>query len=166
MTELQGAVALAQLQKLEEIVARRRKWCQALSQALQDVSGIALPQPTQGCAPSWWFYLLRVEPEILGVDADTFAGALRAEGLPVSAHYIGKCVYAFPVFNAHTAFAHGGHAYETRSYGPGLCPVAEEILKTAVLLSINEAYTETDLTETIYAIRRTARWFARQSGRR
>ena len=166
MTELQGAVALAQLRKLDEIVSRRRRWCEALSEALSEVGGIAPPLPTEGCESSWWFYMLRVDSEILGADADEFAGALKAEGLPVSAHYIGRCVYTYPVFSEHTAFERSGHPYEARSYGPGLCPVAEEILKTAVVLSINEAYTEADLKETICAIRRNAHWYTCRSGRR
>src|SRR5205814_2183531 len=125
--------------------------------------GIAPPLPTAGCEPSWWFYLLRVQPDTLGADADTFASALRAEGLPVSAHYIGKCVYLYPVFTEHSALERGEHAYQSQPYHPGLCPVAEEVLQTAVLMSLLEAYTETDLTETIHAIRRTAGWFAQQA---
>src|SRR5438128_655305 len=39
MTELQGAVALAQLGKLESIISRRRSWCMRLSQRLSDLEG-------------------------------------------------------------------------------------------------------------------------------
>ncbi len=159
MTELQGAVALAQLEKLESIVARRRQWCEALSKRLHGLPGITLPQPTTGCEPSWWFYMMRVVPESLGADADTFAEALRAEGLPVGAHYIAQCVYEYPIFTDHSAFERGTHAYTARPYGKGLCPFAEAILDTCVLLSVNEAYTETDLEETAHAIRRVVLWF-------
>lgn len=159
MTELQGAVALAQLGKLESIVQRRRAWCAALSECLHDIPGLALPEVTPGCEPSWWFYLLRVQPEVLGADADTFAAALRAEGLPVSAHYIGQCVYEYPIFTTHSAFARGEHPYQRRQYGPGLCPEAEAILQTGVLLSINEAYTQDDLDQTVHALRRVAAWY-------
>ncbi len=165
MTELQGAVALAQLEKLTDIVARRRRWCQGLSEQLQGIEGILLPQPTPGCNPSWWFYMMRVVPEALGANADEFAEALRAEGLPASAHYIGQPVYEYPIFAQHTAFERGTHAYQSRAYGRGLCPVAEEILETSVLLAVNEGYTEQDLEETVFAIRRVAQWF-RQSGKR
>jgi len=163
MTELQGAVALAQLRKLDDIVARRGRWCAALSARLQDVPGLLLPERTPGCEPSWWFYMFRVVPEVLGVDADTFAQALRAEGVPVGAHYIGQCVYEYPVFTNHSAFARGEHPYACYTYRHGLCPTAESILATALQLSINEAYTETDLEETVHAIRRVAAWFCAQS---
>lgn len=159
MTELQGAVALAQLRKLDSIVARRRAWCGELTARIADAPGIALPETTPGCEPSWWFYLLRVTEE-LGADADTFAEALRKEGLPASAHYIGQCVYQYPLFTKHSAFARAPHPFSARTYARGLCPVAETILDTAVLLSINEAYTPADLDETAHAIRKCARWFA------
>ncbi len=159
MTELQGAVGVAQLAKLDSIVERRQRWCGELSARLRSVPGICLPEVTPGCDHSRWFYLLRVEPETLGVDADAFAQALRAEGLRASAHYIGQCVYEYPVFTQHSAFARGEHAYQRQDYRQGLCPEAEAILRTCVQLSINEAYTETDLEETVHAIRRVAVWF-------
>lgn len=159
MTELQGAVALAQLGKLDSIIARRRDWCGKLNDALASIPGIHRPEVPKGCDPSWWFYMMRVEPEILGTDADGFAKALNADGIPVGAHYIKQCVYEYPIFANHSAFARGPHAYKGYAYAKGLCPVAEEILDTAVILSINQAYTDTDLAEAIHAIRRNAVWF-------
>ena len=160
MTELQGAVALAQLRKLDSIVTRRRDWCGRLSERLQGVPGVSLPQPTPGCEPSYWFYMMRVDPEMLHTDADTFAHALREEGLPAGAHYIQQCVYEYPIFTEHTAFPRGSAPYMARTYKKGLCPTAEAILDTCVMLAINEAYTETDLEETACAIRRVAEWYA------
>ncbi|MCB0081336.1 MAG: DegT/DnrJ/EryC1/StrS family aminotransferase [Caldilineaceae bacterium] len=159
MTELQGAVAVAQLPKLDSIVARRRAWCGALSEQLADLPGLLLPQETPGCDSSWWFYMMRVVPEELGADATEFAAALSAEGLRVSAHYIGQCIYEYPIFTEHSAFARGEHAYMQRQYGKGLCPEAEAILATCVTLAINQAYTDTDLAETVTAVRRVVAWF-------
>jgi len=158
MTELQGAVAVAQLRKLDDIVQRRRSWCTELSRRLSAVEGITLPQPTDGCDPSWWSYMMRVTPD-LGVDATTFARALQAEGLPVSAHYTGQCVYETPLFVEHTAFRRAAHPFADREYHKGLCPTAEAILETCVMLAVNEAYTSQDLEETVYAITRVADWY-------
>lgn len=163
MTELQGAVALAQLGKLDGIVDRRRKWCAGLSERLTGIEGITLPEPTPGCEPSWWFYMMRVQPSALGADADAFAEAIRAEGVPAGAHYIGRCVYEYPIFVDHSAFQHGSHPFSARTYGKGLCPEAEAILDTTVIIPINEAYTDTDLEETALAVNRVARWFTRSA---
>jgi perosamine synthetase len=159
ITELQSAVAIAQLRKLDSIIARRRSWCGQLSERLADVAGVQLPAATNGCVPSWWFYLMRVIPAELGTSADEFAAALKAEGLPVGAHYIGRPVYAYPVLTDHSAFARGTHPSAAHDYRATRCPTAEAILDTCVMLSVNEAYTDRDLDETAHAITRVAAWF-------
>jgi len=78
--------------------------------------------------------------------------------VPASAHYIGQCVYEYPLFVEHSAFESGEHPFQKQVYGTGLCPVAENILKTAIVLPVNEAYTVQDLEETVTAIRRVAMW--------
>lgn len=160
MTELQGAVALAQLRKLDSIIARRQAWCGELSRRLEGVSGIDLPQSAEGVEPSWWFYMMRVDEKRMGADTDAIAKALQAEGLPIGAHYIGKCVYEYPLFANKSAFARAPHACDAYDYRPGLCPNAEAILNTCLTLSVNEAYTQTDLEETAAGIRKVAAHYA------
>ena len=82
MTELQGAVALAQTRKVRDIVRRRREWCTQLTARLSDCRGIMLPIPTPDGEHSYWFYMMRVMPEQLGGDADEFAAdaLAKAEG--------------------------------------------------------------------------------------
>src|SRR5690606_7281661 len=82
MTELQGAVGLAQIKKLDSIIARRQAWCSELSRRLSNLPGIVLPEPTANSDVSWWFYMFRVDAEILGVTADDFGAALQAEQVP------------------------------------------------------------------------------------
>jgi dTDP-4-amino-4,6-dideoxygalactose transaminase len=161
MTELQGAVALAQLDKLTGVVERRRSWCSRLQDGLKDLGpGVSLPAVTPKCSPSWWFYMVRVDPPQLGgKDADAFVAAMKAEGIPMGAHYIGAPIYEFPLFTNHSAFDHGTpHPYATFDYKPGLCPVAEAILKTCVMLTINEGFTDDDLDATVKAFRRVVPW--------
>jgi len=160
MTELQGAVGLAQLGKLDGIVAARRRWCGALAERLAGTPGLMLPVATPGCEHSWWLFMMRVVPDELGADADTFAQALQAEGIPVAAHYIAQCVYEYPVFVDHSAFERGSHPYVDTEYRKGLCPNAEAILDTCILLGVNEGYTDQDLEDTARAVRRVAEWYA------
>lgn len=159
MNELQGAVSLAQLPKLDSIISRRRKWCEKLTEHLSGLKGIALPKPTEKCNPSWWFYMFRVIPEELGTDADGFAAALAAEGIPAGAHYIKDPVYSYPVLTEHTAFDHGPHPYDSYKYEMGLCPTAEDVLNTCILISINEGYTDQDLDETVNGFIKCVEYF-------
>jgi perosamine synthetase len=160
MTELQGAVALAQLPKLAGIVERRQKWAKGLTAGISGIPGLRLPRTPEKGVSSAWFYLMRVSREEFKADADEFAAALQAEGLPASAHYIGRCVYEYPLFLNHSAYAHAPHPFAARDYAPGLCPAAEKLLSEAVLIHINEAYSEDDLKETVHGVRKVSEYFA------
>ena len=160
LTELQGAVAVAQLRKLDSIVERRRRFANRLSERLADTPGIRLPQATPGAEPSWWFYFLRVDPVVLGVGAVPVAKALGKEGIRASANYIGVPIYRYPIFTDHSAFPHGGHAYERVDYAADPCPEAEAILDTGIQLPVNEGFTDTDADEVAAGIDRLCRWLA------
>jgi dTDP-4-amino-4,6-dideoxygalactose transaminase len=150
------------LRKLDDIVARRRAWCRELHTLLESIPGIHCPYPTPGCEPSWWFYLLRVDSQTLGVTTDEFTSALQAEEVRCSAHYIGQPVYRYPLFLDHSAFERPGHPYEVRDYSRECCPTAEAILESGVMLPVNEAFTSRDAQEIAFAIRRLAQWFIKR----
>lgn len=159
MTELQGAVGLAQFAKLPGIVSRLRAWCGKLHEGLKGIPGLARPAITEKCNPSWWFYMFRIEPEKMGCDANTFVKAMKAEGIALGAHYIADPVYTYPLFENHSAFDHASHLFSSRQYRRGLCPQAESILETCVMLHVNDGYTDDDLAQTLKAFKRVTNWF-------
>lgn len=65
MSELQGAVALAQLEKIAEFNARRREHVRVIESELSGVPGVELPYVYPDTEPNYWCYPLRV-PEGLG----------------------------------------------------------------------------------------------------
>ncbi len=159
MTELQGAVALAQLRKLDSIIARRQSWCGRLTQQLGTLPGVQLPKVAEHGTHSYWFYIMRVDAAKLGADADQFAAALKAEGVPAAAHYITKPIYKYPLFLNHSAFDHGPHPFVRVDYSKVSCPTAEAILDTCVIVAINEAYSDADLVDTVKAFERVVGYF-------
>ena len=62
-TDLQAAIGCAQLEKLDEIVARRRHNHAFLLQQLEGVPGLILPEPAAGSRPSWFGFLLTVRED-------------------------------------------------------------------------------------------------------
>jgi dTDP-4-amino-4,6-dideoxygalactose transaminase len=159
MTELQGAVALAQLAKLDSIVSRRQSWCGRLTDRVKSLRGVHFPVAADRGSHSYWFYMMRVRPAELGANADGFAAALRAEGLPVSAHYIARPIYKYPLFVDHSAFERGHHAYQRIDYTAVKNDNAEAILDTCVVLAVNENYTDQDLDETARGFERVVGHF-------
>jgi dTDP-4-amino-4,6-dideoxygalactose transaminase len=156
MTELQAAVAVAQLRKLDSIISRRRAWVGRLNEKLAGVPGLLLPKVTERATSSWWFYLLRVDPNLIHGGVDAFAAAVAKEGVPLQTHYIGRPLYAYPLFLNHSAYDHGAHPFSACDYSKVTCPQAEAILNTCAQLAISEAYDDQDLEETALALRRGA----------
>ncbi|MEE2039158.1 lipopolysaccharide biosynthesis protein RfbH [Nocardiopsis sp. CT-R113] len=62
-TDLQAALGLSQLEKLDSFgEARRRNW-RRMREGLDGVPGLILPEATPGSDPSWFGFVLTVDPE-------------------------------------------------------------------------------------------------------
>jgi len=122
---------------------------------------LQLPAVQERGTHSYWFYMMRVDKAALGASADEFAKAVKAEGVPVAAHYIARPIYKYPLFVDHSAYerAREQHAYTRVDYTKVSCPTAEAILDTCVILSVNEAYSDGDLDDTVKAIERVVGYF-------
>ena len=166
-SELHGAVAMAQLRKLPGIVAQRTLLGERLTQQLKGVPGILPAKVQRGCKSSYWFYMGRMAPERLGVSREDFVSAVAAEGVPVSAGYIGRMVYEYPLLVNHNAYENSMYPWDGKygrkvKYGPGMCPMAEAIEATSWRCPLNEAMSEQDVDDIASAVRKVARYFARR----
>ncbi len=160
-SEMQYAVAKAQFARLDELLARRRKFADLLSAGLDGIADLALPRVLPGAVSSWWFYMFRLTPGAFRGDGTEFARALNAEGIPAQAGYIRRPIYLEKLFTEKSFFPGNiwpaevvsGQSYH---YAEGLCPVAEEVLKTAVRLPVSEFFSEEDAHDLIRAVHKVA----------
>ena len=145
ITELQAAVAREQLKKLSSIVSRRRQIAGAILEHLENTPGVILPHIPDCFNHSWWYIVLRRNPAEIEVSADTVAEALAAEGIPAWTGYAGgKPVYLYDCFSSGAAGRPGVPAAfidSCISYREGLCPVAEELVREMIIISMSEFYT-------------------------
>lgn len=166
ISELQSAVAIAQLGKLDWICERRNEIGDRISEGIKDLPGIYIPKITDGGKSSYWFYMFRVDEEILGISRNDFAKALSAEGIPAGAGYIPMCVYEYDIFKNKTAYAGGNCPFDCPKYGreieykKGLCPNAEEILATSIRLKCNEFFTDEDVEDIIKGIKKVSEYYS------
>ncbi len=159
ITELQAAVGLAQLGKVAEVVRTRHELGDLLTSLLADIPGIQPAPVTPGGKHTYWLYPLR----LLEGDAQEFARALSAEGVPCSAGYIG-----LPIFMCMEALANkvtfgtsghpldGCHGGRILDYGPGMCPRTEAILKQLVTIGLHEQMRSEDMEDIAGAVRKVA----------
>lgn len=63
ITDMQAAIGCAQLEKLDTIVAARRKNWTRLHEGLKDLPQLILPEPEEGSNPSWFGFLIAVKDD-------------------------------------------------------------------------------------------------------
>lgn len=63
VTDMQAAIGCAQLEKLNDIVERRRHNFKVLRQGLEGTPWIILPEPQKNSDPSWFGFLISVKPD-------------------------------------------------------------------------------------------------------
>jgi dTDP-4-amino-4,6-dideoxygalactose transaminase len=170
MTELQGAVALAQVRRAKDIVARRRRAGDMLTKLLKEVEGVNPPEIPPGSAHSYWLYPLTIDKETLKVSPEEFVRALSAEGIPAGLGYIRKPLYLFRILKDQVTYGSSHCPFDCPRYNKkvvykeGDCPNAEKILKELITLPINEFYTEEDVYDMFKAISKVANYYRKRSG--
>jgi dTDP-4-amino-4,6-dideoxygalactose transaminase len=153
--EVEAAIAEIQLERLEELTRPRIEHAARLSDGLRDLEGVTVPVVPDGCRHVYYLYVVRLDPEALGVSRDTFADALRAEGVPVGTYV--EPLYRQPVYRdrAAAAFAdprnHGSGAYEE-----GRCPTCERVQDHEILTHpfIHAGLDADDIDDIVSAVRK------------
>jgi 8-amino-3,8-dideoxy-alpha-D-manno-octulosonate transaminase len=157
MTEIAGAIAEVQVRRLPGLLDAQRANQRRVLAAVADVDGLGfrrLPDPDGDGGSSINLFLPSAEL------ARRFVKALRAERIPVGQLYNGKPVYLTPsIVEKRTASGKGGpwncaeHPTDV-SYGPGLCPVTEDLASRAVIVPIAAGFSAADCDDVATGIRK------------
>ncbi len=142
-TNLQAAVGLAQLERLEEFAGRKRAMGQYYTQHLKDTPGLILPvEQTDYAQNIYWVYGLLLDESIQGTNLD-MQRLLSEEGIGTRTFF--QCMHMQPVYQKAGLFAgeryrNGEYLAEKGFYIPsGLALTQEQMeivaekVKTAVL---------------------------------
>jgi perosamine synthetase len=154
ITELQSAVALAQFEKLSDITTKRHIAGDKFNLGIKNLEGIFPHQINPNNYCTYWFTMIRFDPKIVGCSREDYVEALKKEGLNASAGYIEKPLYLEPVFVSKNFFPGNIWPAEVVSgknytYHEGMCPVAEEVLKTAIRMPIDEFMDDKEIEKMI-----------------
>jgi perosamine synthetase len=138
MTNMQAALGLAQLERFDQIVAKKRRMGAAYTERLKDISGLQLPVEESWARQVYWMYGLVLDAKT-GMDAVAFAKKLDALGVQTRPFFLG--MHEQPVFWDRGLFK--GEHY----------PVAERIARQGLYLPSGLALTEAQLVETCLKVR-------------
>jgi dTDP-4-amino-4,6-dideoxygalactose transaminase len=143
MSELQGAVALAQLAKLTFSVDQRQAMAARLTEALSGVPGILAPESAPGATHSFWKYALIVSPEAGG--PVRLAQELKGFGIMSAPRYIQKPAFECEVIRDQRTFGDSRFPFnlarpDAVDYAPERFPGTYAFLRDVLVLPINERY--------------------------
>ena len=126
MTELQAALGLSQMQRLEEFVIKRHELASRYDNLLQDLP-ITLPWQHPDSYSARHLYVIRLQLEQINITHLDVFNALRAAGILVNLHYI-------PV--------HMQPYYQKMGFASGQFPEAEKYYNEAITIPLFSAMTE------------------------
>jgi perosamine synthetase len=138
LTNLQAALGLAQLERMDDIVARKRWLGDQYTQRLRDIHAIELQKEEPWAKSVFWMYGLVVHEES-GLDAAKLAGLLAERGVETRPFFLG--MHEQPVLRERGLF-HG------ESY-----PIAERIARQGLYLPSGLALDEFQLERVCQAVR-------------
>lgn len=123
MTDLQAALGVSQLKKLDQFIAKRQEIAEQYNKALENIAGIQIPKQLTETKSGWHLYIIQLD----NANRKEVFNAMRAANIGVHVHYIP--VYWHPY-------------YRELGYGKGLCPVAENWYEKVLTLPIHPGITK------------------------
>ena len=157
MGEIEAAIAVEQLKKLEDIVKSRQKVACAFTEGLSGLVGLRIPEIPNDRSHSFYTYPILIEEERTGVEARKICAALQAEGVSIGSSYIN--LHRYPTYQRKIAYGSNGFPWRSAlhasdvSYQIGTLPVAEKYNSNGYLTMemCNYMYTENEITQVLNA---------------
>lgn len=147
ISELQGAVALAQLDKLGEVVERRIRMADMLTQRIADLPGLTLPRPAPGSTHVYWKYCPMVDSRAIRGGAVALARELKERGIASAPRYIQKPAFDCEIIRDQRTFGNSRFPFtlarpEAVSYERSRFEGTYAGLESVLVLPWNERYAE------------------------
>jgi perosamine synthetase len=147
MSELQGAVALAQLPKLQGSVDQRAKMAKRLTAQLKDVPGIEVPWAAPDALHVYWKYPVMIDENIIEGGSLGLAKALKTYDIASAPRYIQKPAFACEVIRDQKTLGTSRWPFtlatpDAVNYDRSRFPGTYRALDRILVLPWNERYTE------------------------
>lgn len=129
LTDIQCALGISQLKKLDAFIRKRRQIVNAYDRAFKGNPFFDLPVERSGVESAWHLYVIRLKDEYRRNKAEIFH-QLRDRSIGIQVHYI-------PV--------HLQPYYQQLGYEVGLCPNAKDFYKREVSIPLYPTMSATDI---------------------
>jgi perosamine synthetase len=130
--EIECAMGISQLKKLNFYLESRQRIAQILTAKLSLLPGITTPHLSNDSSHAYYVYPMILDVDKLGVKRETLVKALQAEGvIGLSNGY--QNVHLLPMFQNKIAYGSNGFPWTSDicrrdvNYSKGICPIAEKL---------------------------------------
>ncbi len=138
VTDIQCALGIIQLRKLQDFIKRRREIAAKYDKAFFDIWEIEPLAVREEILHAYHLYVVKIDFSSLGVNRTNFCEAMWRKGIGLNVHYIPVHLHPFYQKNIGTK--------------EGYCPIAESAYEQILSLPMYPALSNTDVERAIEAI--------------
>lgn len=144
ITDMQCALGISQMDKIDNFVNRRREIVDNYNEAFKDMEEIVTPFEAEFSNSGWHIYVIALNLDKLTVGRKEVFEALVKENIGVNVHYLP--VYLHPY-------------YKELGYEKGLCPVAEDLYNRMITIPLFPGMKEKDIKDVITAVKKVITFY-------
>lgn len=144
MMDIQAALGIHQLERLDAFIDRRRDLAQRYQAELGEIAELALPTlPAYAHRHAWHLYCVLINVDEAGMTRDEFIEAMKTQNVGTGLHY--QAVHLHPYYQENFGFSSGDF------------PIAEDVGERIVSLPLFPRMQDHDVDRTINAIKNVFR---------
>ena len=144
MTDIQAALGVSQLNKLERFSKRRKDIALKYNEAFNRIPELRIQEEIEESDTTRHLYIIRINANKLRVNRDQIYKALNAENVGLQVHYMP--VYLHPY-------------YQKLGYSRGLCPNAESLYEEIITIPLYYSLSDEDVNTIIDAVRKVVNYY-------
>jgi perosamine synthetase len=158
LTEVQAAIGIEQLKKLDQFNKARIEYVKFLSEGFLKYDFIQPMNAYYNCFPTFYVFSMRYKKNLLKINRNKFIELLASEGLPIFYGGYTRPLYLLPIYQQKKAFKNGYpfNAPENKdiktNYYLGACPNAEKLYYDEFIGSehIRLPHTQKDMQDILF----------------
>ena len=144
LTDIQSALGLSQIKKLDDFILKRREIVNKYNEAFKELKEIVTPFENEYSKSGYHIYVLLLNLDKLKCGRKEIFEALQAENIGVNVHYLP--VYLHPY-------------YKKLGYKKGECPVAEDIYNRMITIPLFPSMSDKDIKDVIEAVKKVLNYY-------
>jgi dTDP-4-amino-4,6-dideoxygalactose transaminase len=139
MTDIQCALGISQLKKIDFFLSRRRRIVDIYNRAFAGIKYVTIPCESPHCFTNWHLYVLQIDFDAIGKSRAVVIKALRQQGIITQVHYIP--VHLQPYYQKEYGYRKGDY------------PNAEKYYEQAVSSPLYPTLSKGDIEKVIVSLR-------------